>query len=44
MIGSRVESDTTQSKEYPKFEPAATLAAQLPGSIKPTVTRKLGPI
>jgi hypothetical protein len=35
---------TTQRRLYPNSEPEAILAAQLPGSIKPTVTSRPGPI
>jgi hypothetical protein len=39
-----VDKVITHNKEYPKSAPAAKLEAQLPGSIKPTVTSKPGPI
>ena len=39
-----VESVTTHNRAYPYSEPAAKLLAQFPGSIKPTVTNKPGPI
>jgi hypothetical protein len=40
----KVDKVTTQRREYPNWDPAATLAAQFPGSINPTVTTKPGPI
>ncbi len=43
-ISIMVDKVTTQSKAYPYSEPAARLLAQLPGSIKPTVTNNPGPI
>jgi hypothetical protein len=39
-----VERVTTHNKAYPNSEPAAKFDAQFPGSIKPTVTNKPGPI
>lgn len=39
-----VESEITQRRVYPNSDPVAILAAQLPGSINPTVTNRPGPI
>ena len=39
-----VDNVTIHNNVYPYPEPAAILLAQLPGSIKPTVTNKPGPI
>jgi hypothetical protein len=44
MISIMVDSVTIHSKVNPKSEPAAIFDAQLPGSIKPTVTNKPGPM
>ena len=44
MMSIMEENVTTQSSAYPKEDPAARLVAQLPGSIKPTVTRSPGPM
>ena len=38
-----VDNVTIHNNVYPYPEPAAILLAQLPGSIKPTVTSKPGP-
>lgn len=43
-ISITVERVTTHNRVYPNSDPAAKLEAQLPGSIKPTVTNKPGPI
>ena len=39
-----VERVTTHKSAYPNSDPAAKLEAQLPGSIKPTVTKSPGPM
>ena len=44
MISIIVDKVTTHNKAYPNSEPAAKFEAQFPGSIKPTVTNKPGPI
>jgi hypothetical protein len=43
IISIKVERVTTHRRLYPYWEPAATFAAQFPGSMNPTVTRNPGP-
>jgi hypothetical protein len=42
-MSMRVERLTIHKRPYPYRDPAATLDAQLPGSMNPTVTRSPGP-
>src|SRR5690606_14360070 len=44
IMSMMVDKVTIHNRVNPNSEPAAMLAAQLPGSIKPTVTSRPGPM